>query len=107
MAPHVTVDDRRDKYMIYIVLVLLLIIFPLLCSRAYHRSLRNTWQPAFFSESLEGYADLMNAGAERLLRRLGRAAAKQQEINVWRFLGDLTMDVVGTASFGYVTLWIL
>lgn len=72
----------------------------ILCSRAYHRSLRNAWQPAFFSESLNGYANLMNAGADRLLRRLGKAAAKEQEVNIWRMLGDLTMDVVGTASFG-------
>jgi hypothetical protein len=55
-----------------------------------------------FSESLEGYSTVMNAGAERLLARLGRAAAKGQEIDVWRYLGGLTMDVVGTASFGCV-----
>ncbi|BDA42318.1 Cytochrome P450 3A24 [Coccomyxa sp. Obi] len=68
--------------------------------RAYHRSLRNAWQPAFFSESLNGYANLMNGGADRLIKRLGKAAAKKQEVNIWRMLGDLTMDVVGTASFG-------
>ncbi|EIE20794.1 cytochrome P450 [Coccomyxa subellipsoidea C-169] len=68
--------------------------------RAYHRSLRNAWQPAFFSESLNGYANLMNSGADRLIKRLGKAAAKGQEVNIWRMLGDLTMDVVGTASFG-------
>lgn len=69
-------------------------------SRAYHRSIRNAWQPAFFSESLNGYANLMNSGADRLIKRLGKAAAKGQEVNIWRMLGDLTMDVVGTASFG-------
>ena len=69
-------------------------------SREYHRSIRNAWQPAFFSESLEGYSTLMNAGAERLLGRLGRAAAREQEVDVWRYLGQMTMDVVGTASFG-------
>ena len=53
-----------------------------------------------FSESLEGYSEVMNKGAERLLQRLARAAAKGQEIDVWRYLGGLTMDVVGTASFG-------
>ncbi|KAK9901608.1 hypothetical protein WJX75_004612 [Coccomyxa subellipsoidea] len=68
--------------------------------RAYHRSIRNAWQPAFFSESLNGYANLMNSGADRLIKRLGKAAAKGQEVNIWRMLGDLTMDVVGTASFG-------
>ncbi len=42
----------------------------------------------------------MNSGADRLIKRLGKAAAKGQEVNIWRMLGDLTMDVVGTASFG-------
>ena len=44
----------------------------------------------------------MNGGADRLIKRLGKAAAKKQEVNIWRMLGDLTMDVVGTASFGWV-----
>ena len=70
------------------------------CSRAYHRSIRNAWNPAFFSQSLEGYASLMNSGAEGLLRRLGRSAAKGEEIDIWRTLGDMTMAVVGSASFG-------
>ena len=72
------------------------------CSRDYHKSIRNAWNPAFFSQSLEGYASLMNSGAEGMLRRLGKAAARGQEIDIWRTLGDMTMAVVGSASFGYV-----
>lgn len=71
-------------------------------SRDYHKSIRNAWNPAFFSQSLEGYASLMNSGAEGMLRRLGKAAARGQEIDIWRTLGDMTMAVVGSASFGYV-----
>ncbi len=69
-------------------------------SREFHRSIRNAWNPAFFSQSLEGYADLMNEGAEGLLRRLAKSAAKGEEIDIWRTLGDMTMAVVGSASFG-------
>lgn len=46
----------------------------------------------------------MNGAADRLIKRLGKAAAKKQEVNIWRMLGDLTMDVVGTASFGWVNI---
>ena len=70
------------------------------CSREFHRSIRNAWNPAFFSQSLEGYADLMNKGAEGLIRRLAKSAAKGEEIDIWRTLGDMTMAVVGSASFG-------
>ena len=70
------------------------------CSRAFHRSVRNAWQPAMFTESLEGYSEVMNRACDRLIRRLGKAAAKRQELDMFRVLGNLTMDVVGTASFG-------
>lgn len=70
------------------------------CSRAFHRSIRNAWQPSMFTESLEGYSEVMNRACDRLIRRLGRAAAKRQELDMFRVLGNLTMDVVGTTSFG-------
>ena len=44
----------------------------------------------------------MNSGAEGMLRRVGKAAARGQELDIWRTLGDMTMAVVGSASFGYV-----
>ncbi|CAK0764599.1 hypothetical protein CVIRNUC_003174 [Coccomyxa viridis] len=68
--------------------------------REFHRSIRNAWNPAFFSQSLEGYASLMNSGADGLVRRLAQSAAKSEEIDIWRTLGDMTMAVVGSASFG-------
>ena len=72
----------------------------MLHSREFHRSIRNAWNPAFFSQSLEGYASLMNSGADGLVRRLAQSAAKSEEIDIWRTLGDMTMAVVGSASFG-------
>ena len=50
--------------------------------------------------SLETCAGLMNDSASVLAQRLGRAAEGGQTIDIWRVLGDLTMDVVGTAAFG-------
>ena len=73
-----------------------------LCSRVYHRSIRNAWYPAFYSESLEGFSAHMNEGAQRLIRLLAKAAAREQEIDIWRYLGSMTMDVVGISSFGWV-----
>ena len=42
----------------------------------------------------------MNSGADGLVRRLAQSAAKSEEIDIWRTLGDMTMAVVGSASFG-------
>ena len=42
----------------------------------------------------------MNDSAATLAQRLGRAAEGGQAIDIWRFLGDMTMEVVGTAAFG-------
>ena len=42
----------------------------------------------------------MNSGADALVRRLAQSAAKSEEIDIWRTLGDMTMAVVGSASFG-------
>lgn len=61
------------------------------------------WQPAFFTQSLEGFSAHMNEGAERLIRRLAKVAAREQEIDIWRYLGSMTMDVVGVSSFGWVS----
>jgi hypothetical protein len=46
----------------------------------------------------------MRDGADRLARRLEKAAEEGVEVNMWRLLGDLTMDVVGTTAFGWVNL---
>ena len=50
--------------------------------------------------SLEIFAGLMNTSASKLNLRLGKAADSGETINVWRYLGDMTMDVVGAAAFG-------
>ena len=42
----------------------------------------------------------MNAGAERLATRLEAAARAGAEVNLFRLLGAMALDVVGTAAFG-------
>eukprot|EP00193_Tetraselmis_chui_P017596 CAMPEP_0177795416 /NCGR_PEP_ID=MMETSP0491_2-20121128/26220_1 /TAXON_ID=63592 /ORGANISM="Tetraselmis chuii, Strain PLY429" /LENGTH=524 /DNA_ID=CAMNT_0019318243 /DNA_START=73 /DNA_END=1647 /DNA_ORIENTATION=+ len=69
-------------------------------SAADAKLLRSAWQPIFHSNNLASYASHMRDGADRLARRLEKAAEEGVEVNMWRLLGDLTMDVVGTTAFG-------
>eukprot|EP00873_Tetraselmis_striata_P046538 jgi/Tetstr1/466802/TSEL_011272.t1 len=64
------------------------------------KSVRAAWQPVFHSASLAEYSGPMREGAERLMARLAEAEKEQTEVNIWRLLGDMTMDVVGTTAFG-------
>jgi len=64
------------------------------------RQLRAAWQPVFHSTSLAEYAAPMREGAKRLMSRLESAEKEGKEVNIWRLLGDMTMDVVGTTAFG-------
>lgn len=65
------------------------------------KMLRAAWQPVFHTESLSSYAPTMQLGAKALLARLERAAKEVKEVNIWRLMGDMTMDVVGTTAFGW------
>lgn len=44
--------------------------------------------------------ELMARSAAKLVRHLAPAAQQGQPVDVWRELGLMTMDVVGTAAFG-------
>ena len=50
--------------------------------------------------SLEGFAELMSSSAAALTQRLGSVADKGEIIDIWHWVGDMTMDVIGTAAFG-------
>ena len=69
-------------------------------SRDAHRALKGAWQPMFFSSSLDGFRPMMVEGADMLCARLEAAAAAGAEVDVWRLLGAMTMDVVQRAAFG-------
>lgn len=62
--------------------------------------LRKVWQPTFHSDSLAGYAPVMAAETQRLVRRLGDKAASGEVTNIWRDIGEMTMSVVGSTAYG-------
>ena len=64
------------------------------------KTIRSAWQPVFHSDHLSSYAAPMQEGAQRLLARLKRAEEEGAEVNIWRLLGDMAMDVIGTTAFG-------
>lgn len=72
-----------------------------LCSKDFHRSAKNSWLPVFNSASLEISSKEMNVGADRLASILAKAAQECRELNIWRQFGHMTMDVVGSAAFGW------
>lgn len=74
-------------------------------SPSYHRSLkRKRWLPALRGASIAQSAGCMDAGARELVERLGRAADPGgeggKEVNIWRIMGEVTLDVVFRAAFG-------
>lgn len=50
---------------------------------------------------IESTGPLMSDSAARLCRHLGAAADAGRGVDVWRELGRMTMDVVGTCAFGW------
>jgi thromboxane-A synthase/cytochrome P450 family 3 subfamily A len=64
------------------------------------RRMRLAWLPAFSPPSLAAYAPLMDGCAKRLADRLDEPAASGEAVDVWRLIGSLTLDVVGTTAFG-------
>lgn len=52
--------------------------------------------------ALDKSGPLMAASAGRLCDRLAAAANAGAEIDVWRALGSLTLDIVGSSAFGCV-----
>ena len=60
--------------------------------------------PAFRGASIAQSAACMDAGARELVARLGRIADSgpeaKKEVNIWRMMGEVTLDVVFRAAFG-------
>jgi cytochrome P450 len=67
---------------------------------AHHRGLRAAWQPMFHSESLTAFQAMMVEAADKLCALLEDAAETARPVDVWRRLGDFTMQVSGTTAFG-------
>eukprot|EP00198_Chlamydomonas_reinhardtii_P000935 XP_001690270.1 cytochrome P450, CYP711 clan [Chlamydomonas reinhardtii] len=67
------------------------------------RLLRGAWQPAFSSAALSGYLPLMSACGLRLAQQLqagGGARPAAGYVDVWRALGGMTLQVVGSTAYG-------
>ncbi|KAG2434390.1 hypothetical protein HYH02_012402 [Chlamydomonas schloesseri] len=81
------------------------------------RQLRAAWQPAFAPASLAGYLPLMTACAQQLAARLEAKAAAAAaaaatagggsgrsvsggSVDMWRELGAMTLQVVGSTAYG-------
>lgn len=62
--------------------------------------MRTAWQPAFSAASLSGYLPLMDQCIEQLLARLQGAAREARRVDVWRELGSMTLQVVGSTAYG-------
>jgi cytochrome P450 len=67
---------------------------------AHHRGLRAAWQPMFHSGSLQAFQAMMLAAADKLCVILEDAAETARPVDIWRRLGDFTMQVSGTTAFG-------
>ena len=42
----------------------------------------------------------MNGASRRLTKRLDKAADSGELVNLWRWLGELALDIVGMTAFG-------
>lgn len=62
--------------------------------------LHKIWQPAFHPESLAGYSTLMWEATEKLTQRLRHLSTRGEAVDIWREIGSLTMEIVGTSAFG-------
>lgn len=72
------------------------------CRSERWRTLRVAWQPTFTSSSLHGYVPVMDECAGHLVERLQALASEEPggEVDIWRQLGDLTLNVVGGTAYG-------
>jgi cytochrome P450 len=57
-------------------------------------------QPLFHTASLESYAPIINEAVTQLLGNLEHVAKQQEEVDLWRQFGRLTMQIIGRSAFG-------
>ena len=50
--------------------------------------------------SLESYLALMNEATDILLMKLAAAAKEDRVVDLYKLIGDMTLQVVGTTAFG-------
>ncbi len=74
------------------------------CRGSKWRNMRATWQPMFFTGSLEKYVPIFDRAALLLAEEISWAAAEERVIDVYPMVQEMSMDVIGRAAFGYASL---
>ena len=63
------------------------------CRSDHWRALRGAWDPIFYSKSLEGYVEVMNASMRTLVQRLAPFAQSGQPVEIYSKIQDATLEV--------------
>jgi len=66
----------------------------------YWQALRQAWQTMFHPESLRQYMGFINMSSERCADALQPACESGDTVEVWRLMGCLTSEIVGSAALG-------
>ena len=70
------------------------------CRGSFWGSLRAGVQPMFHSTHLNTYAETINQAVDDLAVNLDKIAEAGEEVDIFRQLGRMTMQVIGAAAFG-------
>eukprot|EP00164_Ancoracysta_twista_P000759 GFYU01000998.1.p1 GENE.GFYU01000998.1~~GFYU01000998.1.p1 ORF type:complete len:571 (-),score=144.86 GFYU01000998.1:61-1686(-) len=64
------------------------------------KKIRRTCAPIFSTKNLRTFGPVMNDAATTLAERLDAASKSKEVINIWRYWGGMTLEVIGSTSFG-------
>ena len=70
------------------------------CSGSFWGSLRAGVQPMFHSNHLATYAETINKAVDDSIANLDKFAESGEQVDMFRQLGRMTMQVIGAAAFG-------
>ena len=70
------------------------------CRGSFWGSLRAGVQPMFHSTHLNAYSETINQAVDDLAVNLDKIAEAGEEVDIFRQLGRMTMQVIGAAAFG-------
>ena len=70
------------------------------CRGSFWGSLRAAVQPMFHSTHLNAYSETINQAVDDLAVNLDKIAKAGEEVDIFRQLGRMTMQVIGAAAFG-------
>ena len=71
-----------------------------MCSGSFWGSLRAGVQPMFHSQHLATYGQTINQAVDDFIVNLDKLAESGEQVDMFRQLGRMTMQVIGAAAFG-------